>query len=201
MEGNACILCGNTGTNCKYCQKNIGFCDACNDGFLVGDNSACLACPLGCKTCVSDINSNRCSSCFDGNLFNPITNSCAACSDVCSTCSTVYKCTLCKKNHYLEGEVCILCGQLGTDCNACSPTLGFCDMCNDGFLYLNQMEDAYLVPLDVKPALQVLILILACLVWKAIFLALIQLAVLHVLIVVPNVPQPINALHANNSIL
>ena len=133
LEGNSCILSGSTGTNWKLSSTIAGFYVICNDGYLIAASGKCFPCFLGCKTCTSSLDVNTCSSCFEGHLFNIVNRSCSPCSDGCTTCTSSNQCIACKKNFSLEAEVCVLCGQTGTNCKFCSITPNVCDVCNDGF--------------------------------------------------------------------
>ena len=71
---------------------------------------------IGCKTC-QPTESHMCESCIEGYFYDYTSLICVACSDVCVTSSSAKDYSICKINYYLlEDQVCVLCGQVGTNC-------------------------------------------------------------------------------------
>ena len=105
MEGNACIQCGQTGTNCKACANAAGVCDTCNDAFFLDTTTKkCTACATGCKTCTAAI--ATCTACIDGYFKDATTNTCTACAAGCATCTAANACTKCNDFYLLTTGVC-----------------------------------------------------------------------------------------------
>jgi proprotein convertase subtilisin/kexin type 5 len=164
-------------TQCATCfGPQNSQCTACSDGFVLSGNDCTQGCPVGkyldngkCITCDSSCGDcsqlpTRCiacpkgtylkdtqcvaaSGCPDGTYANPDTNTCAACNDVCKTCSTgaATDCVNCKDSLFRFGNQCMqncpngtykqdkTCTTCHDNCSSCDSD-SFCTGCNEGFV-------------------------------------------------------------------
>lgn len=93
LEEDACVKCGEIGTNCKSCSTIIGICDVCISGYFFDASlKSCLACDSGCITCTSP--KKNCLSCSEGYFLNN-EEACQKCPANCLFCSSSSTCQTC----------------------------------------------------------------------------------------------------------
>ena len=135
INGEACADCG---ANCLTCGNAFNTCDSCAATFEVSNgqcvcptgtvesNGACISCPSGtflngtsCSACDSKCatcdNSTTCLTCGQNYLDTPVDGICQ-CPEGSADNQT--GCSACDADQYINGGLCVDCGQGCTDCNA-----------------------------------------------------------------------------------
>ncbi|KAH0569548.1 Cysteine-rich membrane protein 2 [Spironucleus salmonicida] len=145
---------------CATCTA-LNTCQTCKDGNVL-TNSTCVPCSTNqmtackcqnaknCSTCETD--TSKCKTCI--NNFDPSgdtpcdkcvagffkdakdgNDTCTACSENCTTCSSSSACTVCKDGFSIDSSKCVACTD--ENCTTCPTNKDTCTACKDGFSVKN----------------------------------------------------------------